>query len=199
MGDTSVNLKHMKKCAKCKIDKPKSKFYKLTRNKDGKNSRCKVCVDEYRNSKESKERDRKYHQSPKYRELDIKRGKDPIRKEKVNSQRKERRKRDPIYRMRRNLSRRTSLALKAGGFTRKSSVVDYLGCNIEFLKQHLEKQFKTGMTWENYGYGKEKWNMDHKIPVASAKSVEEMYILCHYSNLQPMWQPENIKKSNKII
>ena len=91
------------------------------------------------------------------------------------------------------------MALKAGGFTRKSSVVDYLGCNIEFLKQHLEKQFKTGMTWENYGYGKEKWNMDHKIPVASAKSVEEMYILCHYSNLQPMWQPENIKKSNKII
>jgi hypothetical protein len=199
MGDTNSNLQHMKKCAKCKLDKSKSKFYKLARNKDGRNSQCKTCVGEYRGSKESKERDRKYHQSPRYRESDIKRDKDPIRKEKVNSQRRERRKRDPVYRMRRNLSRRTSMALKAGGFTRKSSLIEYLGCNIEFLKNHLEKRFQPGMSWDNYGYGKEKWNIDHKIPTSSAISVEEVYSLCHYSNLQPMWQPENIEKSDKII
>jgi hypothetical protein len=51
------------------------------------------------------------------------------------------------------------------------------------------------MSWEN----RDEWHIDHIIPLSSANSEEELYKLCHYTNLQPLWAEENIKKSNKII
>ena len=53
------------------------------------------------------------------------------------------------------------------------------------------------MSWENYG--KDGWHIDHKIPLSSAKTDREIYELCHYTNLQPLWAKDNLKKSNKII
>jgi len=53
------------------------------------------------------------------------------------------------------------------------------------------------MSWENYG--RNGWHVDHIIPLSSAKTEEEIYKLCHYTNLQPLWEVDNIKKGNKII
>ena len=75
--------------------------------------------------------------------------------------------------------------------------MDVLGCSPEYLKEHLEKQFSQGMSWDNYGfYG---WHIDHKIPLSSAKTEEEVYQLCHYTNLQPLWAKDNLSKGGKII
>jgi len=65
---------------------------------------------------------------------------------------------------------------------------------IEQLKEHLEKQFDENMTWDNYG----EWHIDHIIPLSSANTEEEMYKLCHYTNLQPLWAIDNIIKANTI-
>ena len=51
------------------------------------------------------------------------------------------------------------------------------------------------MTWENHGHG--GWHIDHIIPLDSALSEEELYKLCHYTNLQPLWAKDNIRKGNK--
>ena len=51
------------------------------------------------------------------------------------------------------------------------------------------------MSWDNYG----DWHIDHIIPLSSAKTEEEIYKLAHYTNLQPLWAEDNIKKSNKIL
>ena len=73
---------------------------------------------------------------------------------------------------------------------------EIVGCTPQELKDHLEKHFKEGMTWENYGlYG---WHIDHIIPLASAETEEELLKLFHYTNLQPLWAEENLLKSNKI-
>ena len=51
------------------------------------------------------------------------------------------------------------------------------------------------MSWENQG----KWHIDHIIPLSSATNKDELYKLCHFTNLQPMWAIDNIRKGAKII
>lgn len=70
-----------------------------------------------------------------------------------------------------------------------------LGCSIDFFKEFIFSKFKKDMTFENYG----KWHLDHIIPLASAKTTEEVVKLCHYTNFQPLWKTENLKKGSKII
>jgi len=72
-----------------------------------------------------------------------------------------------------------------------------VGCSIQELKNYIEKQFVNNMSWENWGqFG---WHLDHIKPLSSAKNLEEMYSLCHYTNLQPLWWWDNLSKSDKII
>jgi hypothetical protein len=75
---------------------------------------------------------------------------------------------------------------------------EYLGCDIPTFREHLEKSFKEGMTWENQG----DWHIDHIIPVlykqdGVAPSSEEVGKRLHYTNCQAMWASENIKKGNR--
>ena len=105
-------------------------------------------------------------------------------------------KNDPEYKLVRSLRRRLYNYIKQNSYSKKSTI-KYIGCSPEQLKIHIQSQFKDGMTWENYGYY--GWHIDHKIPLASHKNEDELYLLCHYSNLQPMWWKENLSKHDKII
>ena len=74
---------------------------------------------------------------------------------------------------------------------------DIIGCSPQELKEHLEKQFKEGMNWENHGkYG---WHIDHIIPLSLAKNEDELKKLCYYKNLQPLWFKDNLSKGSKIL
>ena len=115
-------------------------------------------------------------------------------KEARNAYEKSRSKSDPIFKTARLLRNRTWAILKNKKFSRSQSSSEYLGCSFEQLKTHLEAQFQPGMTWENQG----QWHVDHIISLASAKTIEEVYALCHYSNLQPLWAAENISKGAKV-
>ncbi len=66
----------------------------------------------------------------------------------------------------------------------------------EFIK-HIESRFWPGMNWQNHAYY--GWHIDHRIPLSSAKTVEEVAKLCHYSNLQPLWWNDNFAKGSKIL
>lgn len=105
-------------------------------------------------------------------------------------------KNDLQYRLTKSLRGRLSHAIK--GKIKGGSAVRDLGCTIEELIIHLEKQFQSGMTWENWNYG--GWHIDHIVPLSyfDLTNQEQVKIACHYTNLQPMWALENIKKSNKI-
>jgi len=73
--------------------------------------------------------------------------------------------------------------------------IEYLGCDKKTLYNHLEKQFKDGMTWKNKG----EWHIDHIRPCASFNlELEEERMKCfHYTNLQPLWATDNLSKSDK--
>ena len=72
-----------------------------------------------------------------------------------------------------------------------------IGCSLEELKKHLESQFKPGMSWKNRG--RNGWHIDHIKPCASfdLSKSEEQHKCFHYSNLQPLWAKENLRKGIK--
>ena len=95
-----------------------------------------------------------------------------------------------LYKLSCNIKTLISNSLKSKNFIKQNKTTKILGCSIEKFKQHLESKFESWMNWNNYGkyngtfnYG---WDIDHKIPTASSKSEEELLILNHYTNLQPL-------------
>ncbi len=116
-------------------------------------------------------------------------------KPRKHQQRKERRKKDPIFSLINNMRSRLYKYLTKMDITKKNKTFEIVGCLPSELKSYLEKQFINGMGWEN----RNEWHIDHIIPLSSAKTEDELYNLCHYTNLQPLWVIENIQKSNKIL
>ena len=70
--------------------------------------------------------------------------------------------------------------------------INLLGCTIQEARNHIEKQFIDGMSWENYG----KWHIDHIKPCASFDLTKEndQRKCFHYTNLQPLWAKDNLVK-----
>lgn len=68
-----------------------------------------------------------------------------------------------------------------------------LGCQAPQFIEHINSLLHDGMTIENYGL----WQLDHIIPLSSAKTIEEVDKLCHYTNYQPLWREDNRKKGKK--
>ena len=101
---------------------------------------------------------------------------------------------DPIFLAKARLRGRLRKMLERKKFTRKSRTAQVIGCSWEDLRTHIENQFVDGMTWEN----RHLWHIDHIIPMASAKTVEELEALCHYTNLQPLWAGDNMSKGAKL-
>ena len=107
------------------------------------------------------------------------------------------RRKEPLFRLISNLRSRTSVILKSKGLKKNSGILKILGCTLPELKNHLEKKFLPGMNWRNNSL--DGWHVDHIVPISSAKTSEGIIRLCHYTNLQPLWAIDNIRKSNKIL
>ena len=106
---------------------------------------------------------------------------------------------DPLLRIKTNIRNRISKLKirKVGGKTQ-----NILGCSFQEFRKHIENKFEPWMNWDNYGryngefnYG---WDLDHIVPLSSAKSEEEVVKLNHYTNFQPLCSKtnRNIKRDN---
>jgi len=108
------------------------------------------------------------------------------------------RKTDEEFKIKCAYRNRIRLLIKTQKMKKLNHYIDLLGCTIGELKIHLESQFTDGMNWDNYGkYG---WHIDHIKPCASfdLTDPEEQKKCFHYSNLQPLWWIDNLKKGSKI-
>jgi len=204
-----------KYCKGCNQTKALTEFSKSGGRRDGLQTRCKVCRKNTRQNYRKKEnaRARKHYQNnpekrraskrkyrknnrEKERASQRKRNKRPETKKRVNARRRERRKTDPPFRILCNLRCRLWHALK--GKNKSARTMKLVGCSIPHLMDHLEKQFLPGMTWENYG---PVWHVDHMMPCDSfdLSDPEQQRRSFHYTNLQPLWGPENMSKGDTIL
>jgi len=109
---------------------------------------------------------------------------------KISEQVKIRRRLDYNFRLSHNLRVRLNQVLK--GKNKSASTMELIGCSIDKLWNHLESNFKSWMTKENYGL----WHVDHKIACAKFDLTcpEQQRICFNYKNLQPLSAIENIRK-----
>lgn len=189
-----------KTCSKCNISKPLEEFHKNSLGKFGVHSLCKKCYSEHKKI---------YYELNKIKIMMKRAEYYSKNKESFSKRQKEYRKKYPEKcraieqmpqrKLAKTLRSRISSAIFSG--YKKTSTIDLTGCSLEFLIIYLESKFKKGMTWQNHGSGDDKWHIDHIIPCdAFDLTKEEEQRKCfHYTNLQPLWQPENLSKSNKII
>ena len=104
---------------------------------------------------------------------------------------------DPIFRLKKIVRSRVYNFLKSKNIIKNNKTFDIVGCTPQFLKEYLENQFTEGMSWVNHSqYG---WHIDHIIPLSSANTEEEIYKLCHYTNLQPLWAKDNLIKGGELL
>jgi len=192
-----------KQCSFCRTLKPFSEFNRCSSRSDGKQAYCRDCCkikksEWYSENSErekmaakdwyAKNRDRSLETSRIYQQ----KNRDSIRE--YERQYKRKRREDPRYRMIRRVRHRLWFGLKRLGKGKRARSFDIVGCSQNYFIKHIESQFSEGMSWENYG----KWHIDHIKPLATAKSENEATKLCHYTNLQPLWAKENLRKGAKI-
>ena len=148
--------------------------------------------EEYRNRSDVKEYQTKYYN-------------DPINKERrlinlieyrpiVNERLRKKYEEDLDYRLKQILRSRLKKALN-GRKTKKS--LEYIGCDIDFLKKWIEFRFEHDMNWDNYAT---VWHIDHILPIDAFDFTKETDItICNnWTNLQPLYINENLSKNNKI-
>ena len=83
------------------------------------------------------------------------------------------------------------------GNNKSLSTMFLVGCEIDYLMYHIQSKFTKGMSWDNHGIG--GWEMDHIKPCSKfdlSKKSEQLKCF-HYTNLQPLWAEDNLKKGNK--
>jgi hypothetical protein len=106
----------------------------------------------------------------------------------------ERRHSDQLYAFRENIRNLVRQSFRDRNYTKSSKAQLIIGCDWVALKNHIEAQFTDGMSWANRG----KWHVDHIVPLASAKTIEDVVRLNHYTNLRPLWALDNLKKGARI-
>ena len=215
-------MNYTKVCTSCQEELPATSeyFHKKISGRYGVTAKCKLCILPYNRSMYTKHKDKilkykrtenieqsekikqrqrqQYIKHRKQRLLDVKnyqiKNKEKIRKRRskytINRYHN-----DPAFRIKMTLSRRMRGLIKKNG----TKTVDLIGCSIDDLKKHLESKFTEGMNWGNYG--RNGWHIDHIKPCASfdLSKKKQQKICFHYSNLQPLWEADNIRKGDKIV
>ncbi len=119
--------------------------------------------------------------------------------------RKWRKENDPLYKLKINIRSSIRQSIKDRGFRKSCKTNEILGCSFKEFKEHIENQFEPWMNWNNHGnwngipkYFNTAWDLDHIIPVGSAKTEEDIIRLNHYTNFQPLcsYTNRNIKRDN---
>lgn len=207
----------MRNCSKCGEEFPETRKYFCQRKTGKYVSECRKCVNEAnklwrrKNRDEVKEYNKKYLINNKERLKLLWQEYRNKNRKKINKHKKEYKQTEhyqkvnrewrakPKNKLCKNVSSRISNYFSCD--TASKTFQEKMGYSLNDLKKHLEKQFKNGMSWDNYGCN--GWHVDHICPVSSFSYEsynDDAFKKCwSLDNLQPLWALDNLKKSNKIM
>jgi len=186
-----------KKCTECEKKKHLTEFHSDKSKKHGVASRCKECISisRYVNRNSINENKRVFTANNPKKVKEYRDRYYPKVKASVMAKKKEKRVNDDLYRMKENLRSRARQAFSRSKWIKDSPNEILLGADYNTVFKHIESLFTKGMTWRKIGI---EIHIDHKIPLSSANSKQELIKLFHYKNLQPMWAIDNIRKGDRI-
>jgi len=214
----------IKICNVCKLEKDLDMFRKRKTPKDSYRNSCKSCesiqskkyYDKNKLNLKEKNKQWRINNPDKVKEI-LKRFllKNPeyVRKytinsrDKINKRYKDRRDTDINFKLKENIRNLIKNSLNYKNIKKNQRTNKILGCTNDDFKLHLESQFESWMTWDNYGNPKDgilqpdkTWDIDHIIPLNTAITEDELIKLNHYTNLKPLCSYVNrITKRGKLI
>ena len=105
---------------------------------------------------------------------------------------------DDLFKLQQNMRTRISAVLSRSGSSKNCRTMDLVGCTASELRAHIEGKFLPGMTWSNKGH--DGWHIDHIVPLSrfDLTDHEQQAAAFHYTNLQPLWAEDNLRKSDKL-
>lgn len=206
-------------CFHCHEDKPFSEYNKCKSGKYGLHGHCRSCQQKIKkawyikNQESERAKSRIYHElaADHYKEYNRKRW---LEKKHILGPKQNERRRKEHAKIKARIQRKEWISIPQNkiactlrsrirgvlkNIKKNAETERLLGCSFEDLRVYLESKFLPGMTWDNYGTN--GWHIDHIIPCASfdLTIVENQQKCFHYTNLQPLWAIDNIKKGSKII
>lgn len=196
--------KHRRECKKCMVEKSKTYYgknkekVKAYKKEYGKNNRSIISAKnkEYKGKPHIRERvnflAREYTKNNKNKFIERRKKNRASRNEFMKKYNANMSKTKPEFKILNRLRSRIYSVLN--GSVKTSSTIYLLGCSIDFFKKHFESLFTEGMSWEKYHEG--EIHIDHITPCKNfdLKDPEQQKKCFHYTNLQPLWRLDNLKK-----
>jgi len=205
-------MSELKICSQCQSSKSLNEFY-LDRGRPRKN--CKQCFYSMQNKNNKLKNQKAYYYSHQKQRLEYNNNYYEKNKEKLIDYQKKYRLKNPEkvaklkkewdMRFSSSLSHRLKKALRARVYAalknkakKAKKTQELVGCSISELIKFIENKFQKGMTWDNYGLC--GWHIDHIRPCAAFNLTDptQQKLCFHYSNLQPLWAIDNLKKGDSL-
>jgi hypothetical protein len=104
---------------------------------------------------------------------------------------------DPQFALAYKVRARVYQAVQRGGASKTGRTEELIGCSFDFLRQHIERQFKGKMSWDNPG----SFHIDHIIPLAAFDLTDpaQLNVACNWQNMRPLSPRKNMSKGAKLL
>jgi hypothetical protein len=200
----------LKLCDKCEINKSIDKYRKYTDREDSYSKTCKKCLNEQDKIRKKNMRIKKSEtfmaKCEKCEEEKVLKEFAKLKKfykkkiciscypqfltEQKNEWCKNERLTNINYRLKKSLAARLRSVV-----VKNDSTMNYIGCNVQYLREWFEYNFTGDMDWDNYG---SLWSIDHIIPVCKFDLTNnyDMLKCWNWSNLMPVTIKFNSSKKD---
>lgn len=201
-----------KKCSKCQEVKPITEYNKY---KDKIRCHCKKCQSIYHQQNkqhfnklhkiwisthktEIRDYTKQYNSKHKDHQKIIKKQWHNDHKIERNLRMKQRRKKDPVFRIIHDTRIRCRNILQT--HYEYQHTIDILGCSGVEYSTTIQSQFYNNMTWETQGKGYTTWQIHHICPIEffNPNDPIEQKQAWHYSNTKPLWYEDHVEEHRKI-